>query len=68
MTTEKQKLIQSLLEMQRKFIASEHEGDINVKDYFNPESDHPLAGYAGDYGDLANQLVDMAHQEKESRR
>jgi hypothetical protein len=68
MTTEKQKLIQSLLEMQRKFIACEHENGINVRDYFNPDSDHPLAGYASEYRDKTNQLVDMAHQEKDSRR
>lgn len=68
MTTEKQKLIQSLIEMQKKFIAREHEHGIDVESYFNPESDHPLAGYADEYGELANQLVDMAHSEKESRR
>ena len=68
MTTEKQKLIQSLLDMQKAFIAREHEGGISVKDYFNPDSDHPLAGYAGEHNDIANQLVDMAHQEKDSRR
>ena len=68
MTTEKQKLIQSLLEMQRKFIACEHENGVNVKDYFNPDSDHPLAGYASEHKEKANQLVNMAHQEKDSKR
>jgi len=68
MTTEKQRLIQSLIEMQKKFIAREHESGISVRDYFNPESDHPLVGYVGEYEDLASQLVDMAHQEKGSRR
>ncbi len=68
MTTEKQKLIQSLIEMQKKFIAYEHDKGIDVEDYFNPESDHPLAGYAGEYAEKANQLLEMAHREKESRR
>ena len=68
MTTEKQKLIESLLEMQKTFIACEQAGEISVKDYFSPDGDHPLAGYAGDYGDKANELVDLAHEEKQSNR
>lgn len=68
MTDEKQKLIQSLIEMQKQFIACEHQDGITVKDYFDPESDHPLAGYAGKYAEKANQLVDIAHHEKESSR
>ena len=68
MTDEKQKLIASLIEMQKKFIACENENGITVKDYFNPQSDHPLADYVGEYAEKANQLVDIAHREKESRR
>ena len=68
MTTEKQKLIQNLLDMQRKFIASEHDNAISVRDYFNPEGGHPLAGYAGEYREMSNRLVDMAHEEKQSSR
>ena len=68
MATEKQKLIQSLLDMQKKFIESEHRDGINVKDYFSPGGDHPLAGYAEQYNEMSNKLVDLAHEEKASKR
>ncbi|MDJ0957117.1 MAG: hypothetical protein QNI91_09680 [Arenicellales bacterium] len=65
---EKQKLIQRMLDMQKQFIEFEHEEGLNVKDYFAPSADHPLAKYAGDYAGFANQVVDLAHQEKASKR
>ncbi|MDA9982646.1 hypothetical protein N9H39_07910 [Gammaproteobacteria bacterium] len=68
MTSEKQKLIQSLIEMQKKFISYEHDQRIELKDYFAPDDEHPLAGYVQEYADMANQLIDMAHEEKASKR
>ncbi len=54
--------------MQKDFIAQEHEGGIDPKDYFAPESGHPLSGYRESYADLATQVVDLAHAEKGSKR
>jgi hypothetical protein len=68
MTSEKQQLIESLLEMQKKFIACEREDGISVKDYFDPGGGHPMAGYADEYAEKANRLVDLAHEEKASSR
>ena len=65
---EKKQLIQRMLDMQKQFIELEHQRGLGVKDYFAPAPDHPLAKYAPEYTELANQLVDIAHQEKSSRR
>ncbi len=66
--SEKQKLIKKLLEMQKKFIEYEHQNGIDPKDYFIPQDGHPLQGYRQEYMDLANQLIDKAHEEKGSSR
>ena len=65
---EKQQLIQRMLDMQKQFIEFEHGQSLDVEDYFAPPADHPLAKYVQDYTELANQLVDLAHQEKASKR
>ena len=66
--SEKQKLIQEMLKMQRKFTEHEHDQSIGVKDYFAPSDDHPLAKYSENYNEMANRLVDLAHAEKGSKR
>lgn len=66
--SDKQEMIKQLLEMQRKFIAYEHENGVEMKDYFTPESGHPLDGYRQQYNDLAVKLVDAAHEEVGSHR
>ena len=66
--SEKQDIIKKMLEMQKKFIAYEHANGVNPEDYFNPADDHELAGYRQQYQELASKLVDMAHEEKGSRR
>ena len=68
MTSEKQKLIQDMIEMQKKFIAFEHEHGLDMADYFAPGDAHPLASFTKEYTDMANRLVDLAHAEKESKR
>jgi len=65
---EKQELIRKMLKMQKDFIAKEHQGGIDPKDYFAPESGHPLSGYRESYADIATQVVDLAHEEKGSKR
>ena len=67
MTDDKQALIRQMLDMQKKFISMEHEG-VTMKDFFAPDGDHPLAGYSSEYASIANQVVDLAHEEKQSKR
>ena len=66
--SEKQELIQKMLEMQKKFINYEQTNGVNPEDYFNPASGHELDGFRQEYDRMAKQLVDMAHQEKGSKR
>jgi len=64
----KQKLIQRMLEMQRKFITQEHKEGVTLEDYYCPEDGHPLENYRQEYAELATQVVDLAHEEKGSKR
>lgn len=64
----KQELISKMLEMQKKFIAYEQENGVDMEDYFVGEEGHPLHHFRQEYMALANQLVDMAHEEKGSHR
>ena len=66
--SEKQEIIQKLLEMQKQFIAREQAGGLDPKDYYDPDSGGDLEGYQSNYTELANKLVEMAHEEKGSRR
>ena len=60
--------IKEMLEMQKKFIAKEHAGGIDPQEYFTPEAGSELDGYRQKYMDLANEVVDMAHEEAGSQR
>ena len=62
----KAELIQELLEMQRKFIKFENEHGMHPDDYYNPGAGHELETYKTDYMDKAIQVLDMAHEEKDS--
>ena len=62
----KAELIQELLEMQRNFIKFEHENGMHPDDYYNPGPGHELETYRKDYMDKAVQVLDMAHEEKDS--
>ena len=66
--SEKQKIIQELIEMQKQFIAKEQAGGIEPEEYYNPDEGADLDGYQAKYNELANKLVDMAHEEKGSNR
>ena len=59
----KQEKIQKMIEMQKKFIAYEHENGVDPVDYFTPEAGSTLDGYRDEYRDLAMSLVDDAHAE-----
>lgn len=68
MTSEKQKLIKKMLELQRKFSEYEHEHGIDPADYYGAAQGHPLENYRKEYDELAMRLVDLAHEEKGSHR
>jgi hypothetical protein len=65
---EKQKIIQQMLELQKKFIEIEHQGKFNAEEYYDSEGDHELSKHKRAHEDLARRLVDLAHEEKGSHR
>ncbi len=58
---EKQELIDKMLEMQQQFIEHEHEHGVTGKDYWG-SSEGLLANYRQEYMDMANRVVDIAHE------
>jgi hypothetical protein len=58
---EKQALIDKMLEMQKQFIAYEHEHGVSGKDYW-ASTEGLLADYRQEYSDMANRVVDIAHE------
>ncbi|MCU7959261.1 MAG: hypothetical protein KZQ58_04535 [gamma proteobacterium symbiont of Bathyaustriella thionipta] len=58
---EKQELIQQMIEMQKQFIEHEHKHGISGKDYYYSK-DGLLADYRQKYADMANRVVDLAHE------
>ena len=58
---EKQELIDKMLEMQKQFIAHEQEHGVTGKDYW-ASSEGLLANYRQEYMDMANRVVDLAHE------
>jgi hypothetical protein len=66
--SEKQEMIKKMIEMQKKFIAYEHDNGVSQQEYFTAPEGHELHNYRQEYSDLAVKLVDMAHAEKGSHR
>lgn len=58
---EKQELIEKMLEMQKQFIAYEHEHGVTGKDYW-ASSEGLLANYRHEYAEMATRVVDIAHE------
>ena len=58
---EKQELIDKMLEMQKQFIEYEHENGVTGKDYWASQ-EGLLADYRQEYMDMANRVVDLAHE------
>jgi hypothetical protein len=58
---EKQELIDKMLEMQKQFIAYEHENGVTGKDYWASE-EGLLANYRHEYSEMATRVVDLAHE------
>ena len=66
--SEKRKMIEEMLEMQRQFIDYEQTHGVDPVEYWAGEEGSPLYGYKDKYAELANKVLDMAHEEKGSRR
>lgn len=64
----KQEIIEQMLEMQRKFIELEQRGDFSAEQYYDSDGESELAQFKKRFDELAMQLVDLAHEEKGSRR
>ena len=60
--------IKEMLEMQKKFMAKEHESGVTQQEYYTPEAGSDLDGYRQKYEELAREVVDLAHAEKGSIR
>ena len=58
---EKQDLIDKMLEMQKQFIDYEHQHGVTGKDYW-ASKDGLLVDYRQEYMDMANRVVDLAHE------
>ncbi|KAA6187274.1 hypothetical protein F2Q65_01730 [Thiohalocapsa marina] len=58
---EKQELIDKMLVMQKQFIDHEHAHGVTGKDYWASQ-DGLLANYRQEYMDMANRVVDIAHE------
>ena len=65
---EKNKLIQRMLELQPFYLAYEQKAGHNPKDYFVPPSNHLLTDYRKEYDALATRVIDLAHEEQNSKR
>ena len=63
--TERSKIIQKMLKMQREFIKQEQNGEFSAAEYY---SDKGLGEYKKKYDELARKLVDLAHADKGSHR
>jgi hypothetical protein len=58
---EKQELIEKMLDMQKQFIEYEHQHGVSGKDYWASQ-EGLLADYRQEYLDMANRVVDLAHE------
>ena len=68
---EKQRLIAEMLEMQRKFIEYDRQHGVDQESYWmdnEANSESPLNQYRESYAKLAEKVVDLAHDEKGSKR
>ena len=66
--SDKQEIIKKMLEMQRRFIELEQNGEFSIEDYYDSDGDSELAQFKRTYDELATHLVDLAHAEKGSHR
>ena len=66
--SDKQEIIKQMMQLQHKFIELEHRGEFCSEEYYDSEGDTELARHKRSFEALATKLVDMAHEEKGSKR
>ena len=66
--SEKQEIIEQIMELQREFIDLEQKGQFSAEQYYDNEGDSELAINKRRHEELATKLVDLAHAEKGSKR
>ena len=66
--SEKKKLIAEMIEMQRKFIEYDREHGMGQEEYWLNEDGHPLNNFKENFDEKATKLIEIAHQEKGSKR
>ena len=66
--SEKAKLIQEMLAMQKIFMAFEHKNGVTASDYYASQEGHELHQYREKYAELADKVNALAHKEKGSKR
>ncbi len=64
----KQEKIRELINMQKKFIELEQQGEITAQSYWTPKEGTDLDGFKEKYMKIAMQVVDNAHEEVGSKR
>ena len=57
-----------MVELQKQFIAYEQKYGVDFENYYNPTDGHTLKNYREEFAELANQVIDLAHQERGSKR
>jgi hypothetical protein len=58
---EKQALIDKMIKMQRQFVEHEHQHGFSGRDYW-AANEGPIVKYRQEYAEIANRVVDLAHQ------
>ena len=66
--SEKQEIIKQIMALQKKFIEIEQSGEFSAEEYYDSDGDSELARYKREHEELATRLVDLAHEDKGSKR
>ncbi len=64
----KAEMIKEMLAMQKKFSSYEQANGVDPEEYFTPEAGSEFDGYRAKYQELANKVIDLAHEEAGSER
>jgi hypothetical protein len=66
--SDKRVLIEKMLEMQKQFIEYEQTHGVEPEEYWASQEGHRLHQYREKYMEMAREVIDLAHEEKGSRR
>mgnify|MGYP003321551201 FL=1 len=59
--SEKQKIIEKMIQMQKQFIARERNSGVKQEEYFVPQTGDILDGYRETFDELAAQVLSLIH-------